>query len=284
MNDKLTIALVQQFVGPDINENLERGVTAFNRAADNGADLVVFPELAFTPFYPQLPATADPGELAETIPGKTSNLFSEMAKKRECAVVINLFEKRAGKTYDSSPVIDVDGSILGITRMVHVLEAPCYHEQGYYTPGSGSQMVFATRWGRIGVAICYDRHYPEYMRRLAQLGADLVVVPQAGSVDEWPEGLFEAEMRVASFQNGFFSVLCNRVGEEECLTFEGKSFVTAPDGRVLSQAPALKEYILMAELDLGELKQCHARRHFLIDRRPQLYADWFGNPDDEKKV
>ena len=96
--------------------------------------------------------------------------------------------------------------------------------------------VYETQGGRIGVAICYDRHYPEYMRALAIGGAELVVVPQAGAVGEWPEGLYEAEMRVAAFQNGYFIALCNRVGAEECLTFAGESFVCAPDGRVIARA------------------------------------------------
>ena len=101
--------------------------------------------------------------------------------------------------------------------MVHITDYACFHEQGYYTPGDTGAPVYDTRVGRIGVAICYDRHYPEYMRALALAGAELVVVPQAGAVGEWPEGLYEAEMRVAAFQNGYFTALCNRVGKEERL-------------------------------------------------------------------
>src|SRR5205814_6025956 len=96
--------------------------------------------------------------------------------------------------------------------------------------------VYDTRHGRLGVAICYDRHYPEYMRALAVAGADLVVVPQAGSVGEWPDGLYEAEMQVAAFQNGYYTALCNRVGMEESLTFSCESFVCGPDGRVVARA------------------------------------------------
>ena len=96
--------------------------------------------------------------------------------------------------------------------MVHITDYACFHEQGYYTPGDTGAPVYPTRAGRIGVAICYDRHYPEYMRALAVAGADLVVVPQAGAVGEWPDGLYEAEMRVAAFQNGYHVALCNRVG------------------------------------------------------------------------
>jgi N-carbamoylputrescine amidase len=128
----------------------------------------------------------------------------------------------------------------------------------------------------IGVAICYDRHYPEYMRGLAQGGAEVVFVPQAGAVDEWPEGLYEAEVRVAAFQNGYFVALCNRVGAEECLTFAGESFVCSPNGRVIARAERLATTILYADLDLREVPQSHARRLFLQNRRPELYADWVG--------
>jgi N-carbamoylputrescine amidase len=158
--------------------------------------------------------------------------------------------------------------------MVHITDYPCFHEQGYYTPGDTGAPVYETRAGRIGVAICYDRHYPEYMRALALAGADLVVVPQAGAVGEWPEGLYEGEMRVAAFQNGYYVALCNRVGAEECLTFAGESFVTAPDGIVVARASAGADTILFADLDLDALAGSHARRLFLRHRRPELYSEW----------
>jgi N-carbamoylputrescine amidase len=112
------------------------------------------------------------------------------------------------------------------------------------------------------------------MRALALNGAQIVVVPQAGSVGEWPEGLYEAEMRVAAFQNGYFTALCNRVGEEECLTFGGESFVCDPSGHVIARAPALEEAALFADLDLDQVSKSHARELFLRDRRPELYANW----------
>ena len=132
-------------------------------------------------------------------------------------------------------MIDADGALLGVTRMVHITEYPCFHEQGYYTPGDKGAPVYSTQAGKIGVAICYDRHFPEYMRALAIGGADLVIVPQAGAVDEWPEGLYEGEMRVAAFQNGYYTALCNRVGHEDCLDFAGESFVCDPNGEVIAR-------------------------------------------------
>jgi N-carbamoylputrescine amidase len=272
----MRIALIQQQASPDKQANVERGLKALEEAAGNGARLVCFAELAFERFYPQRPAGASSRDLAEPIPGPTTNAFCDAARRHGIVVVLNLYERDGDRTFDTSPVIDADGRLLGRTRMVHITEYPCFHEQGYYVPGDTGAPVYRTAVGAIGVAICYDRHYPEYMRALAVGGAELVVVPQAGAVGEWPEGLYEAEMRVAAFQNGYFTALCNRVGKEECLTFGGESFVCAPDGRVTARLPAAEEGILYADLDLAEVERSHAHRLFLRDRRPELYSGWIG--------
>lgn len=231
MSRSVKIALIQQSASRNIEDNIKKGTENFIKAAENSAQIIVFAELAFTPFYPQNRSGSDPALLAETIQGPLTEIFSQLSAKYGVVTVMNLFEKEGDKTFDSSPVIDADGTILGVTRMVHILQAPNFYEQDYYAQGN-SQMVFSTRFGKIGVAICYDRHFPEYMRALGIKGAELVIVPQAGSVGEWPEGLYEAELKVAGFQNGYFTALCNRVGKEENLTFEGRSFVTGPDGRL----------------------------------------------------
>ena len=277
----MRVALIQQPAGPDKKGNLRRGLAAARRAAAEGADLVAFAELAFEPFWPQRPAEGDVRRLAEPVPGPTTEAFQALAAELGVVAVINLYERDGERCYDCSPVIDADGRLLGRTRMTHITDYPCFHEKGYYAPGDSGAPVYSTRAGRIGVAICYDRHYPEYMRALALGGAQLVVVPQAGAVDEWPEGLYEAEMRVAAFQNGYFVALCNRVGDEERLRFAGESFVCDPEGRVVARAAAGAEETLVAELDLGRVEASHARRLFLRDRRPELYGGWLekGPPD-----
>jgi predicted amidohydrolase len=270
----MKIALIQQHATSDKADNIRRGLTAVDEAAARGADLAVFAELAFERFYPQNPAGADPLRFAEPVPGPMTEAFAERARRHGLVIVLNLYERDGSHAYDCSPVIDADGRLLGRTRMIHITEYTCFHEQGYYTPGDTGAPVYDTKAGRIGVAICYDRHYPEYMRALAVAGADLVVVPQAGAVGEWPDGLYEAEMQVAAFQNGYFTALCNRVGEEECLTFSGESFVCGPDGRVITRAATGKDDIIYADLDLAQTGQSHARKLFLRDRRPDLYAGW----------
>jgi predicted amidohydrolase len=270
----MRIALVQQHATLDKQENIRRGLAALERAARQGAAVVAFAELAFEPFHPQHPADSDPLRLAETVPGPLTDAFASSARELGVAVVLNLYEREGTLAYDCSPVIDADGSLLGRTRMIHITDYPCFHEQGYYTPGDTGAPVYRTKAGAIGVAICYDRHYPEYMRALALGGADVVIVPQAGAVDEWPDGLYEGEMRVTAFQNGYFVALCNRVGEEDCLTFGGESFVCAPDGAVIARAPRLEDSVLVADLDLSRATTSHARRLFLQHRRPELYSAW----------
>jgi len=269
----MKIALVQQHASIDLDDNLRRGRAAFEEAARAGAELIAFAELAFLPFLPQIPSTEQPGyrDLAQSIPGPLTEEFGALARKHGIVTVLNLFEREGDRTYDSSPVLDADGRWLGTTRMVHIMDGPGFHEQGYYTPCDKPQFVFRTQVGNIGVAICYDRHFPEYMRGLALAGAEMVVIPQAGVLNEWGEGLYESEVQIAAFQNGYFAALCNRVGPEDVLHFAGESFVSDPGGRVIARAPSDKDHILYAECDLSAVTQCHAKRHFFPDRRPDIY-------------
>ncbi|WP_419165644.1 carbon-nitrogen hydrolase family protein [Candidatus Palauibacter sp.] len=271
----MKIALVQQSAAPDRIHNLERALGAMGRAAAEGAGLVAFPELAIDRFFPQRPDDRAAADLAEPIPGPTSDRVAARAAELGLVTVFNQYELGVGgRCYDSTPVFDADGSLLGVTRMMHITEYACFHEQHYYAEGDTDALVYDTAVGRVGVAICYDRHYPEYMRRLGELGAQLVVIPQAGAIGEWPEGLFEAEVRVAAFQNGYFAALCNRVGEEPRLTFAGESFVVDPEGVILARGPGLEETILYAEVDLARCETSTARRLFWRDRRPGVYARW----------
>lgn len=278
----MIIALVQQQAGIDLEDNLRRGVAAFEEAARRGANLVAFSELAFLPFLPQDPASARPDfeTFAQTIPGPLTEEFSRLARRYGVVTVLNLFEKDGGRTYDSSPVIDADGRIAGTTRMMHIMDGPGFFEQGYYAPGRNARLVYDTAAGKVGVVICYDRHYPEVMRAMALQGADLVVIPQAGILNEWGEGVYEGEVQIASLQNGYFSALCNRVGREPLLHFAGESFVTDPLGRVIARSPKDEDHLLLADCDYELLGRCPARTHFLVDRRPALY-ETFGLCDED---
>jgi N-carbamoylputrescine amidase len=271
------IALVQFEASGSYPETVERGLGAVRTAAAGGARLVAFPELAFTPFFPC--DRAQPGAplaRAETVPGPTTDAFCRVAGELGIVIVLNLYEKEGARAYDSSPVIDADGRLLGTTRMLHVAQMPGFWEQDYYTPGDHGMPVYDTAAGRVGVAICYDRHYPEVMRGLGLQNADLVVVPQAGTVGEWPDGLYEAELRVAAFQNGYFTALATRVGVEPDMTFAGESFVCDPAGRVIARAPGNAESLLFADLDYDMLPASYARRLFYRDRRPEIVPSLLG--------
>lgn len=267
----MKIALIQQHSTQSRDENIQRGVAAFREAAESGADLVAFAELAFLPFLPQCQATPEALRRAEPIPGPTTETFAELCREYGVVGVLNLFEADGERTFDASPVIDADGQLLGVTRMVHIMDGQGFFEKGFYHPGNRTSFVYETKIGRVGVSICYDRHYPEYMRNLGLEGADLVVVPQAGAVGEWPEGIFEGELQIAAFQNGYFAALVNRVGKEEFLHFSGESYVVDPFGKVISRAPQGEDHILYAECDFSQIPKSQAKRFFLPDRRPDFY-------------
>jgi len=272
----MRIALAQFPVVVDRAANLHTALSMMDRAAEAGADLIGFAELAVDRFFPQTARQPEAALAAEPIPGPTSDAIAAKAAEHGMVTVFNMYEcePHTGHCYDSSPVFDADGSLLGVTRMVHITDYACFHEQDYYAPGDRGAPVYHTAVGKVGVAICYDRHYPEYMRALGVAGAELVVIPQAGAVGEWPEGLYEAEVRTAAFQNGYFAALCNRVGEEDRLTFAGESFVVDPDGNLVAQAAQGTDELLVVDIDLGRCAASHARRLFWRDRRPELYGRW----------
>lgn len=272
----MRLAMAQLSASEDRAANLEKALAAMDDAARQGAEMIVYPEIVLDRFFPQTQGCRSAAvEGAEKIPGPITEKIAEKAREHGLVVVFNLYEiDDEGRTFDSSPVIDADGSLLGVTRMIHITDYEGFHEQDYYHPGDNGAPVYDTRIGRIGVAICYDRHYPEYMRALGVAGAELVVIPQAGTVGEWPEGLYEAEVRTAAFQNGYFAALCNRVGKEEKLVFAGESFVSAPDGRIIVRGKQLEDELIVVDLDLSQAKDSIARKLFFRDRRPELYKDW----------
>lgn len=273
----MRLALIQQHAGPDRAENLQRALAAMGEARGRAADVCAFSELAIDRFFPAERGCSWAPEVAETIPGPSADSIAARSRELGIVTVFNQYERVAdGRTFDSSPVFDADGSLLGITRMVHITDYAWFHEKEYYAPGDRGAPVYDTAAGRIGVAICYDRHFPEYMRALGVGGAELVVIPQAGTVGEWPEGMYEAEVRAAAFQNGYFAALCNRVGVEGELTFAGESFVSDPEGRVLTRGPAGEDALVVCDLDLAASAHSTARRLFWRDRRPELYAKWLG--------
>lgn len=266
------IALAQVAASEDRDRNRTAALELVERAAAQGASLIVFPEMGFDPFFPQHRADPRFFDWAEPIPGPTTAVLQAAARKHRIAVVANLFERAApGEYYDASPVIDADGELRGRSRMAHIAEAPCFNEKFYYRPGDGEFACFDTAAGRVGIAICYDRHYPEQLRILALRGCEILLVPLAAvSREQW--AMFEMEMQVASFQNQYWSVVVNRVGREGDMEFLGRSFVTDPFGNVTARAADGTPELLVVEIDRDAIDRARRVIPHFRDRRPELYA------------
>ena len=268
---KTRIALAQVSASEDIETNIQKAEAFMRKAAENKAHIICFPEMGFMRFFPQYKSRKKYFKYAETIPGQTTVHFQNLAKEYGLITVINIFEKEgAGHYFNSSPVIDSDGSLLGKAHMVHIAEEPFFHEKFYYQPGRTSFPVFSTKHGTIGVAVCYDRHFPEHIRALTIQGAQIIFTPQAG-IKGNPTDLYEIEMQASSFGNQIFIGLVNRVGVEDKVEFIGGSFVTDPAGLMQAHAGTDKEELLIAECDLSVIEKMRQERPFLRDRRPELY-------------
>lgn len=254
--------------------SLDKGIEWVARAAGQGADLIVFPELAFDFFFPQVRADARYFDWGEPIPGPTTERFQAAAAKHKIVIVINVFERAApGRYYDASPVIDADGTLLGVSRMLHIAEEPGYNEKFYYWPGDTGWPVHQTQAGRVGIAICYDRHYPEHFRALALGGAELVVVPTATSTSEEAfVGVWEIEIQAAAVANQIFVAVANRAGIDGELQFFGRSFIAGPRGQVVARACADEEELLVAEIDPASIEESRRHLPFLRDLRYDLYG------------
>ena len=276
------VALAQLAVSADREANRTAALKAVEQAARAGATLIVFPEMGFDPFFPQHRADPRYFDWAEPIPGPTVERLQAAARADRIAIVANLFERAGpGEYYDASPVIDADGRLLGRSRMAHIAEAPYFNEKFYYRPGDGEFAVYDSQAGKLGVAICYDRHYPEQLRILALRGCEILAVPLAAiSREQW--SMFEMEMQVASFQNQYWSVVVNRVGREDRMEFIGRSFVTDPFGRVVARAADGAPDLLIVDIDIAMIDAARRVIPHFRDRRPELYAP-IATPDGSPK-
>jgi len=275
------IGLVQQSVGDDLDRNLARAEDAIRDAADRGAELVCLQELFRSPYFCQREDAAL-FDLAETIPGPTTERMQKLAADRGVVLIVPLFEKRApGLYHNSALVIDRDGAIAGHYRKMHIPDDPGFFEKFYFTPGDKGFHAVDTAVGRIGLLICWDQWFPEAARLMALDGAELLFYPTAiayldGETDEENAAMRESWLTVQrghAIANGVFVCAPNRVGREGKLRFWGSSFVADPQGRVLAQATDDQEQTLVVECDLGRVEQQRRGWPFLRDRRIDAYAD-----------
>ena len=275
------VGLVQMRSAVKPEENLKKALQGIREAARRGAQIVSLAELFRSPYFPQ---TEDPRHfvLAEPIPGPTTELLCEAARAQGVVVIASLFEKRTeGIYHNTSVVIDEEGQVLGKYRKMHIPDDPGYYEKFYFTPGDLGFQSFQTRFGKIGVLICWDQWFPEAARLTSLSGAEIVFYPTAiGWLDGEPEKVRKAQQsaweliqRSHALANGIFVAAVNRVGREGKIRFWGGSFVAGPFGQIVAKAGAGQEEVLIAECDLGQIERTRASWPFLRDRRIDAYEN-----------
>ena len=280
----VALGLIQAKADSDPATNLQATLAKVEQAAANGANIVCTQELFATEYFCQS-EHHDNFRLAETIPGDTTEAFQRLAKRCGIVIIVSLFEKRsAGVYHNSAAVIDADGSLLGIYRKMHIPDDPLYNEKFYFTPGDLGFRAWDTRFGKIGVLICWDQWYPEAARLTAMQGAELLFYPTAigwhpsekEKYGEQQRDAWQTIQRSHAVANGCFVASVNRVGHEtpvggDGIEFWGGSFVAGTSGEILSQA-GLDESVLLLEVDLGKVDVVRTHWPFLRDRRIDAYS------------
>lgn len=277
------LGLVQMSCGANASENLDKAASLARDAAKRGAQIICLPELFRTQYFCQ---REDPAlfDLAESIPGPTTDLFSRIAKEFGVVVVASIFERRsAGLYHNTAVVLDADGSSVGLYRKMHIPDDPLYFEKYYFTPGDLGFRAFATRFGKVGTLVCWDQWYPEAARLTALQGADVLVYPTAigwhpsekAQYGAGQHGAWETVQRSHAIANGIFVAAANRTGHEGPsdggLDFWGASFVADPSGTLVAKASHEREETLIAECDPRKSEMVRRNWPFLRDRRIDAY-------------
>ncbi|WP_372807541.1 carbon-nitrogen hydrolase [Pontiella sp.] len=280
--DKIKAGLVQQSCSGDRAENIEKSMAGIRRCAAQGAELVVLQELHTSLYFCDV---EDPAhfDLAETIPGPSTERFGALAKELGIVIVTSLFEKRApGLYHNTAVVLEADGSIAGKYRKMHIPDDPGYYEKFYFTPGDLGFAPIETSVGKLGVLVCWDQWYPEAARLMAMAGADMLIYPTAIGWDPADANDEQARQREAwitiqrshAVANGIPVLSVNRVGTEPGgALFWGSSFVAGCQGEFLAQADTESETELVVELDRNRSETVRRMWPYLRDRRIDAYAD-----------
>jgi N-carbamoylputrescine amidase len=277
---KVKIGIVQTTCTANKAENLAKAVEKIKEVALKGAQIVCLQEL-FTSLYFCDIEDYERFDLAEPIPGPSTEILAQTAQACGVVIVASLFENRADAVYhNTTAVIDADGTYLGKYRKMHIPDDPGYYEKFYFTPGDLGYKVFETKFAKIGVLICWDQWYPEPARLTALLGAEILFYPtaigwptdQSTDYNEVEYSAWQTMMRSHAIANGLHVVAVNRVGEENENRFWGGSFVANPFGKILYQASHTDELTHVQEIDLADNKWYRQRWPFLRDRRIDSYA------------
>ncbi len=283
----MKIGIVQQFCSDNLHENLQKLEHNIGRLAAEGAQLVILQELHNTPYFCQT-ENPDLFDLAETIPGPSTERFGQLARKLGVVLVTSLFEKRsAGLYHNTAVVIEKDGRIAGCHRKMHIPDDPAYYEKFYFTPGDLGFHPISTSVGKLGVQVCWDQWYPEGARLMALQGAEMLIYPTAIGYEstDTPEEQHrqqEAWMTVQrghAIANGLPVIAANRVGHEpdpsgqtNGIQFWGNSFAAGPQGELLCRASGDKEENLLVDIDMQRCEKVRRWWPFLRDRRIEEFA------------
>jgi N-carbamoylputrescine amidase len=280
-NRPVNVALVQMSCAAAKPANVEKALARIAEAAKRGANIICLQELFAGPYFCQSEDHRWFAE-AEPIPGSTSEALAGAAKQHGVVVIGSLFERRAAGIYHNTAVVlDADGSQVGLYRKMHIPDDPLYYEKFYFTPGDLGFQSFPTRFGRVGVCVCWDQWYPEAARLTALAGAEIIFYPTAigwlqAEKEEFgasQHNAWETMMRSHAIANGVFIAAPNRIGREGALQFWGGSFVSDPNGNLLAKAGQENEEILLAQCDLGLVDVVRTHWPFLRDRRIDAYGD-----------
>jgi N-carbamoylputrescine amidase len=266
----------------DAGTNVKRCLDLVHKAADQGAQLVVTPELFASLYFCQVEDAAY-FDLAEPIPGPTTEALARAAKERGVTIVGSVFEKRAaGIFHNTCVVLDEHGKLIGKYRKMHIPDDPNYYEKFYFTPGDLGFVAVPTTHAKVGTLVCWDQWYPEGARLTAMKGAEVLTYPTAigahatrepAGVPERQRAAWETIQRAHAIANGVFVVVANRVGVEKDMRFWGSSFVAGPLGEVLAQGSQDKEEVVLATCDLDEIDRVREGWPFFRDRRIDAYGD-----------
>jgi N-carbamoylputrescine amidase len=274
-----TLALVQMSCAADKRANVDKALARIGEAAAAGANVVCLQELFASQYFCQSEDHRQ-FDLAEPIPGPTSEALAATAREHAVVIVASLFERRAAGLYHNTAVIiDADGSIAGVYRKMHIPDDPLYYEKFYFTPGDLGFLAMETQAGKLGACVCWDQWYPEAARLTAMAGAQVIFYPTAIGwlLDEKEEygasqhSAWETMMRSHAIANGVFVAAVNRVGREGGIEFWGGSFVADPNGNLLARASHDKEETLLVECDVSRIDVVRTHWPFLRDRRIDAY-------------
>lgn len=264
----MRIALAQMRMVSDMEENYQKSIDLIAEGSRRGADLICFPEIQLSPFFPQY-ANQDVSSYVMTLEHPYVKGICEACRKNRVFGSPNFYIENNGNRYDMSLLIDDEGEIIGMQKMVHIAQCEQFYEQDYYIPSEEGFSVFDTKFGKIGIVVCFDRHYPESIRTEALRGAELIIIPTANTKAE-PSELFQWEVKVQAFQNSVNVVMCNRVGMESDMEFSGESIVVSFDGETVALAGEGEE-LLIAEIDLPAASARRDQRPYTQLRRTGLY-------------